>query len=107
MGVVFRARQISLDRIVALKMILAGEWATEQEVQRFHMEAAAAASLEHPNIVPIYSYSVGELKNAASGHGPSQAYFSMKLIEGGSLAEEISKPGGILGLNNFLTDVTS
>jgi serine/threonine protein kinase len=81
MGVVYRARETSLNRIVALKMILRGEHARAEDLARFAVEAQAAAHLEHPNIVPIY----------ASGEHEGQAYFCMRYVEGETLAALLAR----------------
>jgi len=79
MGVVYKARQLNLDRMVALKMVLAGAHAGPNTLARFHKEAQAVASLQHPNIVQIYDV----------GLAGGLPYFSLEFIDGGSLAQGI------------------
>ena len=81
MGVVFKARHKRLNRMAAIKMIRSGKRSSPEDIQRFYIEANAAAQLDHPGIVPIYEI----------GEHEGQPYFAMKFIEGGSLAQHIEK----------------
>lgn len=83
MGVVYKARQTKLNRLVALKMIRSGELADQEQVRRFYVEAEAAAKLDHPGIVPVYE--VGEIGG--------QHYFSMAFIQGQSLNDRVKAEG--------------
>jgi serine/threonine-protein kinase len=80
MGVVFRAKHLRLNRLVALKMVLAGACASPRERTRFQREAEAVAGLRHPNVVQIYD--VGDVDG--------RPYFTMELVEGGTLAQRLA-----------------
>ncbi len=79
MGVVYKARQVKLGRLVALKMILAGSHAGEQERERFHIEAEAIARLQHPNIVQVHEI----------GEHEGKPFFSLEFCSGGSLDRKL------------------
>ena len=80
MGIVFRARHLRLNRLVALKMVLAGAYACPQDRLRFQREAEAAAGLQHPNVVQIHDI----------GESDGRPYFTMEYVEGGSLAQKFA-----------------
>jgi eukaryotic-like serine/threonine-protein kinase len=80
MGVVYKARQVRLNRPVALKMLLAGGYAGPRERERFQQEAEAVAGLRHPNVAQVYD----------AGEADGRSYFTMELVEGGSLAEKLA-----------------
>ena len=96
MGVVYRARQVSLNRIVAVKLILNGRLATAADVQRFRTEAEAAGNLQHPNIVAIHEV----------GRHQEQHYFSMDFVDGQNLAQHVhGKPMPALGAAQLIQTV--
>ena len=80
MGVVYKARHIRLDRLVALKMILAGAHASDDQIARFHIEARAVARIQHPGIVQIHE----------DGDHDGLPYFSLEFVPGGSLSQFIN-----------------
>ncbi len=95
MGVVYRAKQISLNRLVAVKVIRFGETSSDAELRRFQHEAEAIAALDHPGIVPIYEIGTHEGRH----------YFSMKLIQGESLAKAIPRlKGNYRAIGRILAD---
>ena len=85
MGVVYRARQASLDRDVAVKLLSAGPWASRDFIGRFQREAQAAARMQHPNIVAIHEIGAHEEMN----------FFSMQLVRGGTLSDLLVNEGAL------------
>jgi len=83
-SIVYRARYIPLNKPIALKLVRSGQFASDEERNRFQMEAKAAANLDHPNIIPVFE--VGEHEG--------WPFLAMKLVEGGSLADRLRKPRG-------------
>jgi serine/threonine protein kinase len=81
MGIVFKARQASLNRVVAIKMILSGQFAGQDEITRFYVEAEAAGNLDHAGIVPVFDV----------GCDQGQHYLSMAYVEGQSLSQRIKE----------------
>ena len=81
MGIVYKARQVKLNRLVALKMILAGSHAGEEDLARFRLEAEAVAAVQHANIVQIYEI----------GESEGRPFFSLEFVEGGSLADHLKE----------------
>ena len=99
MGVVWKARHTQLNRIVALKLISVGDAGTPDFVERFQTEAEAAASLDHPNIVPVYEF----------GESEGQRFLAMKFVEGGTLAGKVGSGGSersarSLNADSLITD---
>ena len=80
MGIVYKARHLRLNRLVALKMLLAGAYAGPEELERFLREAEAVAGLRHANIVQVYDV----------GDHDGRPYFTMEFVEGGSLAQKLA-----------------
>jgi len=85
MGVVYRARQLSLDRDVAIKLLSAGPWASADFIERFRREAQSAARMQHPNIVAIFEIGSQDELN----------FFSMRLVRGHSLAQVLAGQGAM------------
>ena len=80
MGVIYKAKDTRLNRVVALKMILGGQFSSPDERQRFRLEAESTATLDHPAIVPVYDF----------GEYDEQPYFAMRFIDGCSLKDQMA-----------------